>query len=80
MPRVWIAEGCLPCSACEASCPEVFAVPDDEAVVVAAARSDGIGDHNRERQAELTTAASALWSSIEEAAQGCPVEVIILEP
>lgn len=31
--KVWIEEGCTACELCVDTCPEVFELPDDEAVV-----------------------------------------------
>lgn len=31
--KVWIEEGCIACGLCEATAPEVFEMPEDEAVV-----------------------------------------------
>lgn len=30
--KVWIEEGCTACELCVDTCPEVFEIPDDEAV------------------------------------------------
>ncbi|HTL98488.1 MAG TPA: ferredoxin, partial [Holophagaceae bacterium] len=58
--RVFIAEGCIPCFACEAECPEVFDVRDDDTYI-------------RPDAAEYFLSQKA---NIEEAADGCPVAVI----
>jgi ferredoxin len=70
--------GCICCMACVQALPSVFAFPDDvdRAVIVGASRVDGATDHNEASRAALSDAAMADFASIEEAAAGCPVEVI----
>ena len=76
---VWIAEGCLPCNACEVVAPTVFEV-DEEAIVLGTSRTDGTSNPNRDERSPLT---QAIWEefqdAIEEAAEGCPVEVIRID-
>jgi len=52
---------CIGCGACEETCPDVFAVGDDDISTVIAADTGGHED------------------CILEAAEGCPVEAIIVE-
>jgi len=57
--KVTIEEGCISCGVCEATCPEVFEMPD-EAIVKPGVKFDEYADE------------------IKEAAENCPVEVIII--
>ncbi len=74
---VWIEEGCIVCNACETTCPEVFSVTEDSCVIRAESRTDGAEDENDKARSPLTDEISDESSdAIEEAAEGCPVEVI----
>lgn len=74
---VWIEEGCIVCNACETACPEVFRVTEDSCVILAESRADGNEDENRSGHSPLAAGlAEDLTDAIEEAAEGCPVEVI----
>jgi ferredoxin len=75
---VWIEDSCIACMCCVQALPSVFGYPDDvdRAVIVAAARVDGVTDHNQDSRTALSDAAMAELDAIEEAAAGCPVEVI----
>lgn len=78
--RVWIEEGCIVCNACETTCPEVFNVTDDTCTIRAEVRVDATESENRDERAELTPeVGEELADLIEEAAEGCPVEVIKFE-
>ena len=83
MPRVrtvWIEEGCIVCNACETTCPEVFLVTEETCLIRAEVREDGQESENIGEKAPLAgEVGSELFDAIEEAAEGCPVEVIILE-
>lgn len=61
--RVFIAEGCIPCCACEAECPDVFDVQDDNTYIRPGSESFYLS-HRKQ---------------IEEASDGCPVAVIKIE-
>ena len=61
--RVFIAEGCIPCCACEAECPEVFDVGTENTYIRLNAAEYFLSHKSR----------------IEEAADGCPVAVIKIE-
>ena len=75
--KVWIEEGCIVCNACETACPEVFLVTEDTCVIRAEVRVDGAETENRTEQAALKDGlGEELADQIEEAAEGCPVEVI----
>jgi ferredoxin len=78
--KVWIEDGCIVCNACETTCPEVFHVTEDTCHIRAEVRTDGTQDSNLASKTALTDAVSQdLASQIEEAAEGCPVEVIKFE-
>jgi ferredoxin len=78
--KVWIEEGCIVCNACETACPEVFLVTEETCVIRAEVRTDGQEDENREAGSTLSgDFGEELEDQIEEAAEGCPVEVIKYE-
>lgn len=78
--KVWIEDGCIVCNACETTCPEVFNVTEDTCHIRAEVREDGLKDTNLNAKGPLkAVAAKDLEIQIEEAAQGCPVEVIKFE-
>ena len=75
--RVYIEEGCIVCNACETACPEVFNVTEDSCFIRSEVRADGKQDTNLEAKSLLKDAiGTELADQIEEAAEGCPVEVI----
>ena len=75
--KVWIEEGCIVCNACETASPEVFLVTEDTCVIRAEVREDGQENENLEDQSGLKDEiGEELEDAIEEAAEGCPVEVI----
>ena len=78
--RVWIEEGCIVCNACETTCPEVFNVTEDSCHIRAEVRADGQVNTNLSEKSLLAgTIGTDLADQIEEAAEGCPVEVIKFE-
>ena len=78
--KVWIEEGCIVCDACETACPEVFHVTEDTCTILGEVREDGISDENRDAKNPLKgDTGEELEDQIEEAADGCPVEVIKFE-
>ena len=78
--KVWIEDGCIVCNACETTCPEVFSVTEDTCHIRSEVRSDGSQDTNLSTKAALAGNTGAeLADQIEEAAEGCPVEVIKFE-
>ncbi len=78
--RVWIEDGCIVCNACETTCPEVFKVTEDTCHIRSEVREDGQQDTNLGSRNPLKPSfATDLEAQIEEAAQGCPVEVIKFE-
>jgi ferredoxin len=77
---VWIEEGCIMCNACDAECPDVFAVTDTTSTIKASVRQDGKENENRvERSPLKVEVQTSLEAGIEAAAAGCPVEVIQFE-
>lgn len=77
--KVWIAEGCIVCNACEAECSDVFHVTDTTCFIKGEARLDGTDSENSVEMSDLTDDAKALEDSIIAAAGACPVEVIKYE-
>ena len=77
--KVWIAEGCIVCNACEAECSDVFHVTDTTCFIKGEARLDGTDSENSVEMSDLTDDAKALENSIIAAAAACPVEVIKYE-
>jgi ferredoxin len=78
--RVWIEEGCIVCNACETACSEVFLVTEDTCHIRGEARTDSATSTNLLEKSELRLELQgSLADSIEEAAEGCPVEVIKFE-
>ncbi|MFM2092653.1 MAG: 4Fe-4S single cluster domain of Ferredoxin, partial [Planctomycetota bacterium] len=77
---VRIDTGCISCTACTTTCPEVFLIPagGDGAVVRGEVRRDGISSDNQAEGSPLRPVDAALADTIREAAEGCPVEVIRL--
>lgn len=74
---VWIEEGCIVCNACESTCPEVFYVTEDSCHILGEVREDGQQTENRDEKSLLKgDIGDELADQIEEAAEGCPVEVI----
>jgi ferredoxin len=64
--RIWIDEGCISCNLCEDLAPEVFEVP--------------VGADCTVRGGYLATLEDdAVIEQVEEAADSCPTEVIIIE-
>ena len=77
--RVWIDQGCICCQACVGYAPEVFAFPDDTAVVLGEARCDGVTSRNADERSRLNAVGLEYEDLIREAAAGCPVEIIHLD-
>jgi ferredoxin len=78
--RVWIEEGCIVCNACETTCPEVFNVTEDSCNIRAEVRTDGKQSTNEAEKSDLSgNLGTELADQIQEAAEGCPVEVIKFE-
>ncbi len=73
---VWIDETCIGCNACVGTVPEVFALPEDRAVIRGAVRVDGITSFNEDEKSDLNAVGLEYSFGIIEAAEGCPVESI----
>lgn len=75
--RVWIEAGCIRCSACAYTAPDVFALPDNgDAVVRGSARVDGVDSQNDEGAGLRPEVAEEHAERIRDAADGCPVAII----
>jgi len=79
MPEVvvWIDDGCIVCDACEEEYPEVFKVTDDTCYITAESRTDGGFDTNEGAKSVLIDGLDL--EAIQDAAGGCPVDVIMVE-
>jgi ferredoxin len=71
---VYIEPGCIACHACTANAPDIFLIPEDHAVIKGDVRVDHITSNNAEERAALISTVD--WDLIEEAAEGCPIEII----
>ncbi len=56
--------------------PQVFVMPEEFAEIDGSARTDGVTSSNLVERCDLNAAGLGCTSEIEEAAAGCPVEVI----
>ena len=75
---VYIEEGCITCDACEETLPEVFHVTDDTCYIKADVRLDGGYDRNEGKSALKREILSQFEDDLLDAADGCPVDVIIV--
>ena len=75
---MYIEEGCITCDACEEAAPEVFEVTDDTCFIKSDVRLDGGFDRNDSKSALKKEAIQTLSDDIFDAADGCPVDVIIV--
>ena len=75
---VYIEDGCITCDACEEAAPDVFEVTDDTCFIKPDARIDGGYDRNTEKSGLKPDVISTLSDDIMDAADACPVDVIIL--
>ena len=75
---VYIEEGCITCDACEEAAPDVFEVTDDTCYIKPDARVDGGYDRNIDKSGLKPEVISTLSDDIMDAADACPVDVIIL--
>jgi ferredoxin len=73
-PIVYIEPGCIYCQACTTTAPEVFILQDDPAMIKGDVRIDGITSQNIHERSPLI--AEVDWDLIQEAAAGCPIEII----
>ncbi|MDP6703033.1 MAG: flavodoxin domain-containing protein [Candidatus Thalassarchaeaceae archaeon] len=75
---VYIDEGCITCDACEEAAPDVFEVTDDTCFIKPTVRLDGGFDRNDGQSGLKPEISSSLSDDIIDAADACPVDVIIL--
>ena len=75
---VYIEEGCITCDACEEAAPEVFEVTDDTCFIKSDVRLDGGFDRNDSKSALKKEVINTLSDDIFDAADGCPVDGIIV--
>ncbi len=75
---VYIEEGCITCDACEEAAPDVFEVTDDTCFIKPDVRLDGGYDRNDGKSGLKPDVLSSLSDDILDAADACPVDVIIV--
>jgi ferredoxin len=73
---VWIESGCIGCYACEQAAPEVFALTDAVAHLLAVVRVDQQSSTNEQERSPLNAVGLEYEEAIREAAAGCPMEII----
>ena len=75
---VYIEDGCIVCDACEEAAPNVFEVTDDTCFIKPDVRIDGGYDRNEGKSGLKAEVISAFSDDILDAADACPVDVIIV--
>ena len=75
---VFIDEGCIVCDACEEAAPDIFEVTEDTCFIKPDARLDGGYDRNIDKSGLKPEVVSSLSDDIFDAADACPVDVIII--
>ena len=75
---VFIDEGCIVCDACEEAAPDIFEVTEDTCFIKPDARLDGGYDRNLDKSGLKPEVVSSLSDDIFDAADACPVDVIIV--
>ena len=75
---VFIDDGCITCDACEEAAPDVFEVTEDTCFIKPDVRVDGGYDRNIDKSGLKPEAVSSLSDDIFDAADACPVDVIIV--
>ncbi len=75
---VFIDDGCIVCDACEEAAPEIFEVTEDTCFIKADVRLDGGYDRNVDKSGLKPEVVSSLSDEIFDAADDCPVDVIIV--
>ncbi len=75
---VWITDSCIICSVCQSIAPKVFNCDDEYAHILKSVRQDNLTDMNP-NHSPLIEVAQQYSDDIVDAAEGCPVEAIIIE-
>jgi len=75
---VFIDEGCIVCDACEEAAPDIFEVTEDTCFIKPDVRLDGGYDRNVDKSGLKPDVVSSLSDEIFDAADACPVDVIII--
>ena len=75
---VFIDDGCITCDACEEEAPDIFEVTEDTCFIKPDARLDGGYDRNLGKSGLKPDVVSSLSDDIFDAADACPVDVIIV--
>ena len=75
---VYIDDGCIVCDACEEAAPDVFEVTDDTCFIKPTVRIDGGFDRNTDQSGLKPEIISAMSDDILDAAEACPVDVIMV--
>ncbi len=75
---VYIDDGCIVCDACEEAAPDVFEVTDDTCFIKPTVRIDGGFDRNMDQSGLKPEIISAMSDDILDAAEACPVDVIMV--
>ena len=75
---VFIDEGCIVCDACEEAAPDIFEVTEDTCFIKPDVRLDGGYDRNIDKSGLKPDVVSSLSDEIFDAADACPVDVIII--
>ena len=75
---VFIDDGCIVCDACEEAAPDIFEVTEDTCFIKPDARLDGGYDRNVGKSGLKPNVVSSLSDDIFDAADACPVDVIIV--
>ena len=75
---VFIDDGCITCDACEEAAPDVFEVTEDTCFIKPDVRTDGGYDRNVGKSGLKPEVVSSLSDDIFDAADACPVDVIIV--
>ena len=75
---VFIDDGCITCDACEEAAPDIFEVTEDTCFIKPNARLDGGYDRNVTKSGLKPDVVSSLSDDIFDAADACPVDVIIV--
>jgi len=75
---VFIDEGCIVCDACEEAAPDIFEVTEDTCFIKPDVRLDGGYNRNIDKSGLKPEVVSSLSDDIFDAADACPVDVIIV--